>query len=532
MEYLKVPDGKKVNEKEMVAIDDEEPIKVQPEPEESPAPPEEKYENPWTNRELFARQAIRPRHYLKVRVAQPLEVIGVDLMDMNQIKKDNDNYPYLFVAVDVFTRFVWAKLIKDKSAKTMVECFKELFNTDFMPGQKFIAPRIWVDQESGIMSTQCKKYLQDNNVTTYHTYSDPGSVFAENAIKKIKKLCFKKIYDTLGGKQGQRWIDDIDEYIKQINDTPIKTTGLSPNDMKKPENLDAVRNTFYDDIGTKKDLSYHEKKVLNVGDRVHITQDKGILNYKGYDPFFTAEVFVIKKKSIIDGIPIYYIKDLKGEDIIGHFYANELRKDITEGEGIWDNIKGFFNGLFGILRTNLPPASRALLEKIGNRPIQSLAVGRRPIAEMIGKLVKYLKKDKVPSHDTLFHLFFVAVIDGQPYRYEKNEDVGIVPHSQDPKDEYVNMDIPSNLTLNIMIANTIKDIGTRRYFHYNAFDTNCQRFVMDNLNANRIFPNQYKKDFIFQDVSGLIPHWLEKFSVTLTDLKSNLNQMIDGEGLA
>ena len=73
-----------------------------------------------------------------------------------------------------------------------------------------------------------------------------------------------------------------------------------------------------------------EKKIkkpkFKVGDRVRITKKKGKFE-KGYTTRWTKEIFVINK--ILNTNPITYtIKDLKGEEIKGSFYEQELQ--ITE----------------------------------------------------------------------------------------------------------------------------------------------------------------------------------------------------------
>ena len=66
-----------------------------------------------------------------------------------------------------------------------------------------------------------------------------------------------------------------------------------------------------------------EGKIFKVGDKVRISAYKGIFT-KGYKANWTNEIFVIDK--VLDTKPITYkIKDLKGEDITGCFYSQELQ---------------------------------------------------------------------------------------------------------------------------------------------------------------------------------------------------------------
>jgi ABC-type Mn2+/Zn2+ transport system ATPase subunit len=65
-----------------------------------------------------------------------------------------------------------------------------------------------------------------------------------------------------------------------------------------------------------------EKSKFKIGDRVRIYKYKKLFS-KGYETNWTNEIFVISE--INNTMPITYkIKDLKGEDIIGSFYKQEL----------------------------------------------------------------------------------------------------------------------------------------------------------------------------------------------------------------
>ena len=67
---------------------------------------------------------------------------------------------------------------------------------------------------------------------------------------------------------------------------------------------------------------------FKVGDRVRISKYKNIFA-KGYIPYWSEEVFVIKK--VKNTIPwTYVINDLNGEEIIGKFYEKELQKTNLE----------------------------------------------------------------------------------------------------------------------------------------------------------------------------------------------------------
>src|SRR5579871_6654317 len=50
-----------------------------------------------------------------------------DLADMQYYAKDNDGYKYILTVIDIFSKFAWAIPVKNKSAQTILDAFKQLF---------------------------------------------------------------------------------------------------------------------------------------------------------------------------------------------------------------------------------------------------------------------------------------------------------------------------------------------------------------------------------------------------------------------
>ena len=107
------------------------------------------------------------------------------------------------------------------------------------------------------------------------------------------------------------YIDKLD-IVGEYNNTYHRTIKMKPTDVKD--------NTYID---FKKEVNDKDPK-FKVGDYVRISKYKNIFA-KGYKPNWSEEVFVVSK--IKNTVPwTYIINDLKGEEIIGTFYENELQK--------------------------------------------------------------------------------------------------------------------------------------------------------------------------------------------------------------
>jgi len=256
------------------------------------------------------------RQFIKVRANYPWERASIDLMDMSKISKYNRGVSYLFIYVDVFSRFLYTSEMWGKDTKSIIRAFKDVFRQGAP-----VAPLMWIDRESGARSEECTKFLANLGSKIYHTYGDTHSVMAECAIKKLKKICFMYMYTN----DTNEWTPCIERAVNIINNKVIRTTGLTPTQMLKPENKEYVLKTFEPEIPefTRKEKEHISE--LELGDQVYIRRTKGVFE-RFYDPNWTEEKFTIWFMKERNGIPMYYLRDKKEEQIDGAFYANELLK--------------------------------------------------------------------------------------------------------------------------------------------------------------------------------------------------------------
>ncbi len=79
---------------------------------------------------------------------------------------------------------------------------------------------------------------------------------------------------------------------------------------------------MYENLYPEKETEIKKPK-FKVGDRVRIAKKKGTFE-KGYTTRWTREIFIIEE--VLNTNPVTYkIKDLKGEEIKGSFYEQELQ---------------------------------------------------------------------------------------------------------------------------------------------------------------------------------------------------------------
>ena len=232
---------------------------------------------------------------------------AVDLIDMQQYSKQNKHYKYLLAVIDIFSKYGWLIPLKNKTGLTVSEAFKNLF--------KERKPMyIWSDKGSEFYNQQVKELLKDNNIKLYSTENEEKSSVVERWIGTMKQQMFK--YFTAS--ETLKYYDILDRLVKNYNNTVHSSIKMTPVEASKLKNEITVYKNLYPEKEEK-----IKKPKFKVGDRVRITKKKGKFE-KGYTTRWTKEIFVIVK--VLNTNPITYkINDLKGEEIKGGLYEQELQ---------------------------------------------------------------------------------------------------------------------------------------------------------------------------------------------------------------
>ena len=230
---------------------------------------------------------------------------GVDLADMQSLSRKNKGIKYLLCAIDLYSKYAFVILLKDKKGISIVNAFNKIIKQSEKKTNK-----IWVDQGGEWRILTIKKWLSDNDIITYSTYNEGKSVVAERFIRTLKNKLYKHM--TATGKNV--YYDVLDDVVNKYNNTKHSTIKMKP--------IDAGDNNkrVYIDEHNENDSRF------KVVDRVRISKFKNIFA-KGYTPNWSKEIFIVDK--INDTVPYTYnLKDLNDEEIIGSFHDTELQKSI------------------------------------------------------------------------------------------------------------------------------------------------------------------------------------------------------------
>lgn len=139
-----------------------------------------------------------------------------------------------------------------------------------------------------------------------------------------------------------------------------------------------------------------------------------------------------------------------------------------------------------------------------NKKIKRIEIFRQPINKAIEVAMKMMSLGKFTpqkyGYDAFYHLGLIATLeDNRRIIIEKNANINIMKISKLPRGEYFNVHMNNTIPLKQFLDNAMNP----DYFYYDAFENNCQVFVMNLLKSNNLLTDN-SKEFIYQDISSFI----------------------------
>jgi len=240
-----------------------------------------------------------------------------DLVDMSNLKNYNDDNTFILTVIDVFSRFAFAKIIKNKSAQAVVKAFDEIFKES-----KRKPLNLMTDKGNEFINKSLKKFFLPYGIKIYTLNSEMKASMIERFNRTLKT----KMWKYFTSKQTYKYTNVLDDFIESYNKTIHSSLNKAPFEVNK-NNEKLIFQTQYVD----KKLPFI-KINFKKGDKVRISKDKLIFE-KGYTPNYTREIFIIDKVLARNPV-VYKIKDLLNEKIDGVFYEQQLQK-ITKSDNIY-----------------------------------------------------------------------------------------------------------------------------------------------------------------------------------------------------
>ena len=237
----------------------------------------------------------------KVIVNHIDEIHSCDLVDMTKYSRMNKGYKYIFINIDIFSKYAWGFSIKSKTIKEIKPCFEKIF--------KERKPKFtWSDQESSFFSKEILKFFEDHNIRIYYTYSNLKAVFIERFNRSLRELMMKEFVKN----NNTIWYNILTNLIKTHNNRYHRSIKMKPIDVTKKY----IKMTYTHDV-TNKIPKFKIDDLVRIFLKQRELFDKPSANIKRSEELF--KIHSIHKSNVIT----YKIKDLN-EVIQGIFYEKVL----------------------------------------------------------------------------------------------------------------------------------------------------------------------------------------------------------------
>lgn len=233
-----------------------------------------------------------------------------DLIDVKNLKKDNDGFVFLLTCVDVLSKYAWVVPLKNKTGNSLVEAFQRIFTQ----GRKPL--KLQTDKGSEFRNRVFQRFLKEEGVESFVTENED---IKASVAERFNRTLKEKLWRYFTRKNTQRYVGALTHLVRSYNHSYHRSIKIAPADVSG-QNQEEVWQTLYE-----QPVVLRTPRVkFSLGDRVRISKVRRVFK-KGYLPSWTEELFTISRVNRTTPMT-YVLKDDHGEELAGTFYPEEIQK--------------------------------------------------------------------------------------------------------------------------------------------------------------------------------------------------------------
>lgn len=259
----------------------------------------------------------------KVQVFYIDQTWQMDLVDVQSLAKHNQGSKYILTVIDLFSKFAFARPLKNKSGPVVLEAVKNIFEKS---GRE--PDNVHSDQGTEFTQTELKRYLASRGIHIYSTFSEMKASVVERFNRTLKS----KMWRYFTHSNSYKYLDVLQDLVASYNSSPHRSLGgVAPINVKEENQLEIWEAHHAQPPRTKP-----PRFKFNIGDIVRISRNKGVFE-KGYTTNWSEEYFKVSRR-LMRRPPTYRLRDLNGEELMGVFYEREMQKITPPDEHIVEKI--------------------------------------------------------------------------------------------------------------------------------------------------------------------------------------------------
>ena len=233
-----------------------------------------------------------------------------DLIDVQRLKKENDNHAYLLTIIDVFSKYAWIVPLRNKTASALTKAFQDVFSEGRKP------EKLQTDKGSEFRNRSLQQFLKEEEVEFFTTENEDTKA---SIVERFNRTIKERLWKYFTRKNTLRYVETLPKLVSSYNRSFHRSIGIAPIKVNF-DNQEEVWQRLYNQPGPK----IRSKQKLQPGDRVRLSKARRQFK-KGYLPSWTEELFTVSHVNKTQPVT-YTLKDDSGEELKGTFYTEEVQK--------------------------------------------------------------------------------------------------------------------------------------------------------------------------------------------------------------
>ena len=238
-----------------------------------------------------------------------------DTLNMSYYKDSNDGYAYILVCIDVFTRYLFTRPLRNLRGIKIKESLEDIFKYNEPPKS------IRTDRGSEFVNTQVREYLQSKNINHFLTNNEIKTSHAERVIRTIRL----RIARMMKARHDFNWVKHLQSITSAYNLSKHRSINCSPLEAmctvpkSKLWHWQYLRNDAATKTGPNSFYKFH------LTDRVRVSYLATTFD-RAYDERWSKVIYTITGRRMDQGFQKYKLKSWNNDPVFGEFYKEELQK--------------------------------------------------------------------------------------------------------------------------------------------------------------------------------------------------------------
>ena len=237
-----------------------------------------------------------------------------DLCDMQSKAKYNDGKTFILTCIDCFSKYAWAESLENKTADEIIKALERILASGRKP------KRFQSDSGSEFKNKKVQSFLRKHNIQFFTTDSEQKASIVERFNRTLKTRMFKHFTNV----NNYRYVDVLQALVDGYNATYHRSIKMQPRHVRHIHQS-IIRQRLYGTTGKE-----HRVYKYDLGTWVRISKQRQTFT-KGYLPNWSEEIFIVRDRRM-QRQPVYYLRDLNGEQLSGTFYEPELQRVVEPTE--------------------------------------------------------------------------------------------------------------------------------------------------------------------------------------------------------